>query len=107
MRLASGLVRLLTVTYRRAGANHGSRRLHRVRSRERYVNNIWCIVWRAYCNSGNLALSRAIGDFEFKKNYNVTPDKQVITANPDVKEYQLTDEDEFVVIACDGECLCA
>ncbi|KAI4521668.1 PP2C-domain-containing protein [Schizophyllum commune Tattone D] len=57
--------------------------------------------------NGNLALSRAIGDFEFKKNYNVTPDKQVITANPDVKEYQLTDEDEFVVIACDGiwDCL--
>ena len=52
-------------------------------------------------------MSRAIGDFEFKKNYNVTPDKQVITANPDVKEYQLTDEDEFVVIACDGACLCA
>lgn len=57
--------------------------------------------------NGNLALSRAIGDFEFKKNYNVTPEKQVITANPDVKAYDLTDEDEFVVIACDGiwDCL--
>ncbi|KAI9004682.1 phosphatase 2C-like domain-containing protein [Gaertneriomyces semiglobifer] len=52
--------------------------------------------------NGNLALSRAIGDFEFKNNKNLPPEQQVVTANPDILERQLTDEDEFVVIACDG-----
>lgn len=52
--------------------------------------------------NGNLALSRALGDFEFKKNYNVSPERQVITADPDLTVHNITDEDEFFVIACDG-----
>lgn len=57
--------------------------------------------------NGNLALSRALGDFEFKKNYNMTPEKQIITADPDVTCHDLTEEDEFLVVACDGiwDCL--
>ncbi|CAK5284201.1 unnamed protein product [Mycena citricolor] len=57
--------------------------------------------------NGNLALSRAIGDFEFKKNYNIPPEQQIITANPDVTIHDITEEDEFLVIACDGiwDCL--
>jgi len=57
--------------------------------------------------NGNLALSRALGDFEFKKNYSLIPEKQVITANPDVTVHDIAEEDEFVVIACDGiwDCL--
>ncbi|KAJ7069808.1 phosphatase 2C-like domain-containing protein [Mycena amicta] len=57
--------------------------------------------------NGNLALSRALGDFEFKKNYNVSPEKQVITADPDIECHEITDEDEFLVLACDGiwDCL--
>jgi protein phosphatase 2C family protein 2/3 len=51
---------------------------------------------------GNLALSRALGDFEFKKNYSLIPEKQVITADPDVSVHEITEEDEFLVIACDG-----
>jgi protein phosphatase 2C family protein 2/3 len=52
--------------------------------------------------SGNLALARALGDFEFKKNYSLTPDKQIITSNPDITVHDITEEDEFVVLACDG-----
>lgn len=52
--------------------------------------------------NGNLALSRALGDFDFKKNYNVTPQQQVITADPDVTCHEITEEDEFLIIACDG-----
>jgi protein phosphatase 2C family protein 2/3 len=52
---------------------------------------------------GNLALSRALGDFEFKKNYALGPQKQIITADPDVTVHNLTEEDEFLVLACDGE----
>lgn len=57
--------------------------------------------------NGNLALSRALGDFEFKKNHSLIAEKQVITADPDVTVHEITEEDEFFVIACDGiwDCL--
>ena len=54
-------------------------------------------------NLGNLALARALGDFEFKKNYSLTPDKQIITSNPDITVHDITEDDEFFVLACDGE----
>ncbi|KAL9064227.1 MAG: hypothetical protein Q9157_007913 [Trypethelium eluteriae] len=52
--------------------------------------------------NGNLALSRAIGDFEFKKSAELPPEQQIVTAFPDVTVHEITDDDEFVVIACDG-----
>ncbi|KAG2204210.1 hypothetical protein INT46_004583 [Mucor plumbeus] len=53
-------------------------------------------------NAGNLALSRAIGDFEFKQNSNLPPEQQAVTCDPDVIEHTVTQEDEFFVLACDG-----
>ncbi|KAI8095117.1 phosphatase 2C-like domain-containing protein [Gilbertella persicaria] len=57
--------------------------------------------------NGNLALSRAIGDFEFKQNSTLSPEEQAVTCYPDVIEHTVTEEDEFVVLACDGiwDCL--
>ncbi len=52
--------------------------------------------------NGNLALSRAIGDFEFKKSADLSPEQQIVTAFPDVITHEITDDDEFLVIACDG-----
>ncbi|CAK7225863.1 Protein phosphatase 2C 2 [Sporothrix bragantina] len=52
--------------------------------------------------NGNLALSRAIGDFEFKKSAELPPEQQIVTAYPDVTVHDLGDNDEFLVIACDG-----
>ncbi|KAI9876719.1 MAG: Protein phosphatase 2C 2 [Pleopsidium flavum] len=52
--------------------------------------------------NGNLALSRAIGDFEFKKSADLSPEQQIVTAFPDVITHELSDDDEFLVIACDG-----
>ncbi|KAK3378592.1 phosphatase 2C-domain-containing protein [Podospora didyma] len=52
--------------------------------------------------NGNLALSRAIGDFEFKKSAELAPEQQIVTAYPDVVVHDLGDDDEFLVIACDG-----
>ena len=52
--------------------------------------------------NGNLALSRAIGDFEFKKSAELSPEQQIVTAYPDVVTHSLSDDDEFLVIACDG-----
>jgi hypothetical protein len=56
---------------------------------------------------GNLALSRAIGDFEFKQNPNLSPEHQIVTAYPDVKKEDITEGTEFLVLACDGiwDCL--
>lgn len=52
--------------------------------------------------NANLNLSRAIGDLEYKKDKKRPVDKQLIIANPDVKQYKLTDKDEFIIIGCDG-----
>jgi len=52
--------------------------------------------------NGNLALSRAIGDFEFKKSPELGPEQQIVTAFPDVTEHDITADDEFLVVACDG-----
>jgi protein phosphatase PTC2/3 len=52
--------------------------------------------------SADLALSRALGDFRYKKNRSLPPEKQIITADPDVSVHDITEEDEFLVIACDG-----
>lgn len=48
-------------------------------------------------------MSRAIGDFEFKKSAELSPEQQIVTAYPDVTVHELTDDDEFLVVACDGE----
>lgn len=53
--------------------------------------------------NGNLALSRAIGDFEFKKSAELSPEQQIVTAYPDVIAHPITNDDEFLVIACDGK----
>lgn len=58
--------------------------------------------------NGNLALSRAIGDFEFKSNMSLPPHEQIVTCVPEILEHTLNYEnDEFVVLACDGiwDCL--
>lgn len=77
---------------------------------------------------GNLALSRAIGDFEFKQNEALSPEEQVVTCklirrikmhtsddwlvgDPDIIDHEITKDDEFFVLACDGNkddviCLC-
>ncbi|KAI8989958.1 phosphatase 2C-like domain-containing protein [Pilobolus umbonatus] len=52
--------------------------------------------------NGNLALSRAIGDFEFKQNNQLSAEKQAVTCHPDIIEHEITLADEFFVLACDG-----
>lgn len=58
--------------------------------------------------NGNLALSRGIGDFEFKKNLNLPPEEQIVTCLPDIIMHNIDySKDEFIVLACDGiwDCL--
>ncbi|ORY32193.1 phosphatase 2C-like domain-containing protein [Naematelia encephala] len=57
--------------------------------------------------NGNLALSRAIGDFEFKQNFSLSPERQIVTADPEIITHKIDGEEEFLVLACDGiwDCL--
>jgi len=52
--------------------------------------------------NGNLALSRAMGDFMFKRNTNKPPEEQIVTANPDIIVKKITQDHEFIFLACDG-----
>uniref|UniRef100_A0A7E4ZZC8 protein-serine/threonine phosphatase n=1 Tax=Panagrellus redivivus TaxID=6233 RepID=A0A7E4ZZC8_PANRE len=52
--------------------------------------------------NGNLALSRALGDFAFKRNRTKLPKDQIVTAYPDISCFELTKDFEFIVVACDG-----
>ncbi|XP_059612157.1 probable protein phosphatase 2C T23F11.1 [Phlebotomus argentipes] len=52
--------------------------------------------------NGNLALSRALGDFVFKKNTHLSPEDQIVTAYPDVEVRKVSPDWEFAVLACDG-----
>ncbi|XP_066147684.1 probable protein phosphatase 2C T23F11.1 [Euwallacea fornicatus] len=56
------------------------------------------------CNrvNGNLALSRAFGDYIFKRDKNRLPEEQIVIALPDVIQKTVTPEWDFVVLACDG-----
>lgn len=57
--------------------------------------------------NGNLNLSRALGDLEFKQNAGLKPHEQLISAMPEIKKTKLTEDDEFIVLGCDGiwECM--
>ncbi|KAH9323118.1 hypothetical protein KI387_017757, partial [Taxus chinensis] len=52
--------------------------------------------------NGSLNLARAIGDMELKQNKNLPPEKQILTACPDINVVELCEDDEFLVLACDG-----
>lgn len=52
--------------------------------------------------NGNLNLSRALGDLEYKREKNLKEHEQMITAFPDVKSYKLKGDELFIVMGCDG-----
>uniref|UniRef100_A0A7N0SV74 protein-serine/threonine phosphatase n=1 Tax=Kalanchoe fedtschenkoi TaxID=63787 RepID=A0A7N0SV74_KALFE len=52
--------------------------------------------------NGSLNLARAIGDAEFKQNKYLPVERQIVTANPDINVVELCEDDDFIVLACDG-----
>lgn len=52
--------------------------------------------------NGKLAVSRALGDFVHKGEEGVAPQKYMVTPVADIKIFKRTDEDRFLVLACDG-----
>jgi len=52
--------------------------------------------------NGNLALSRALGDFIFKTDDELPQNKQIVSAEPEVQELLVSEDMDFVLLACDG-----
>jgi protein phosphatase 1B len=52
--------------------------------------------------NGDLAVSRALGDFSYKALRDLPAESQQISAEPDVKWVERSETDQFLVLACDG-----
>ena len=52
--------------------------------------------------NGSLAVSRALGDFEYKRVPNMGPFEQLISPEPEISQHPRAVEDEFILLACDG-----
>ena len=51
---------------------------------------------------GMLAVSRAVGDFDFKQAGALPAEEQAVTANPSIETFTLLPTDDFLLQACDG-----
>jgi len=49
-----------------------------------------------------LNLSRALGDFHYKARADLPPEQQKVCAVAEIRTLELTSDDEFLVLACDG-----
>ena len=52
--------------------------------------------------NGALNLSRSLGDLDFKKNKKLKQEEQMITALPDVLIEKISNDTDFLILACDG-----
>jgi protein phosphatase 1A len=53
--------------------------------------------------NGSLAVSRALGDFDYKCVHGKGPTEQLVSPEPEVYAIERSEvEDEFIVLACDG-----
>jgi protein phosphatase 1B len=51
---------------------------------------------------GDLAVSRALGDFQYKTSDELPAEQQKVSPEPDIIIHKRCDADEFLLIACDG-----
>ncbi|CAF0951134.1 unnamed protein product [Brachionus calyciflorus] len=52
--------------------------------------------------NGSLAVSRALGDYEYKCVEGRGPCEQLVSPEPEIYTRQRSEQDEFIVLACDG-----
>nr|KAF6447474.1 hypothetical protein HJG63_011932 [Rousettus aegyptiacus] len=52
--------------------------------------------------NGSLAVSRALGDYDYKCVDGKGPTEQLVSPEPEVYELLRAEEDEFIILACDG-----
>jgi len=51
---------------------------------------------------GDLAVSRALGDFQYKQRSDLPPEQQKVSCEPDIKWWERKPTDEVLLLACDG-----
>jgi len=52
--------------------------------------------------NGNLAVSRALGDYDYKSTPDLPPTDQLVSAEPEIDIIDRSESDEFLILACDG-----
>ena len=76
------------------------RERRRIEAAGGYINQVGRV-------NGNLNLTRSLGDLKYKQVPGVARPDQIITGEPDITVTELKDDDEFLIVACDGvwDCL--
>jgi len=88
--VTSGQVRALSEDHKPDGAIE----------RERIESAGGCVSMRRV--DGDLAVARALGDFQYKDRPDLPVDRQKVTCVPDVRTTPRSSGDEVLVLACDG-----
>jgi serine/threonine protein phosphatase PrpC len=52
--------------------------------------------------NGDLALSRALGDFSYKNRDDLPASQQKVSCEPDIRVHERTPGDDLLILACDG-----
>lgn len=65
------------------------------------INNAGGSVMAGRVN-GDLAVSRALGDFPFKGNADLPAEKQMVSPEPDILVIDRNEKDNYLIFACDG-----
>ncbi|RLN55711.1 hypothetical protein BBJ29_006812 [Phytophthora kernoviae] len=52
--------------------------------------------------NGDLAVSRALGDFSYKARADLRAEQQQVSAEPDIEKQKIDNTEEFLILACDG-----
>mmetsp|Transcript_27472 Transcript_27472/g.27696 ORF Transcript_27472/g.27696 Transcript_27472/m.27696 type:complete len:334 (+) Transcript_27472:81-1082(+) len=68
--------------------------------RRRIENAGGTVQWKRV--DGDLAVSRALGDFQYKTRYDLGPKEQKVTCWPDITVHRRTPNDDVLILACDG-----
>jgi len=52
--------------------------------------------------NGDLAVSRALGDYSYKQRFDLEAEQQQVSAEPDIEIHARSSGDEFLLLCCDG-----
>ncbi|KAJ8561659.1 hypothetical protein ON010_g8019 [Phytophthora cinnamomi] len=77
------------------------RRRGTVAGERRRIENAGGLV-RSNRVNGDLAVSRALGDFSYKANTKLPAEQQQVSAEPDIEVQNIDGTEEFLILACDG-----
>lgn len=58
------------------------------------------VTWKRV--DGDLAVSRALGDFQYKTREDLPPEQQKVSCEPDITVHERTSDDDALILACDG-----